>query len=69
LIAFLFWLVNNVTAQTSPEKHLKKTTELNEVSLKTKKAIEQKQIDHFNFADQPSLNTGSVLEGIKNYQV
>jgi hypothetical protein len=38
-------------------------------SIKTKKAIEQKQIEPFFIADQPSLNTGSVLEGIKNYQV
>jgi len=55
------------TAQTTPEKPVEKTTELNEVAIiKTKKAIEQKaDRTIFNFADQPSLNTGSVLEGIK----
>ncbi|MEZ7514248.1 TonB-dependent receptor domain-containing protein [Flavobacterium frigidarium] len=55
------------TAQTAPEKPIEKTTELNEVAIiKTKKAIEQKaDRTIFNFADQPSLNTGSVLEGIK----
>lgn len=55
------------TAQTAPEKPVEKTTELNEVAIiKTKKAIEQKaDRTIFNFADQPSLNTGSVLEGIK----
>lgn len=54
-------------AQTAPEKPVEKTTELNEVAIiKTKKAIEQKaDRTIFNFADQPSLNTGSVLEGIK----
>jgi hypothetical protein len=29
------------------------------------KKIEQKQIGLFLISDQPSLNTGSVLEGIK----
>ena len=64
---FTLACLNNVTAQTSPEKAPEKTTELNEVSIiKTKKAIEQKaDRTIFNFADQPSLNTGSVLEGIK----
>ncbi|MBC5839659.1 outer membrane beta-barrel family protein [Flavobacterium muglaense] len=56
-----------ITAQTAPEKTVEKSTELNEVAIiKTKKAIEQKaDRTIFNFADQPSLNTGSVLEGIK----
>lgn len=56
-----------VSAQTTPEKAPEKTTELNEVTvIKTKKAIEQKaDRTIFNFSDQPSLNTGSVLEGIK----
>ena len=55
------------SAQTTPEKAPEKTTELNEVTIiKTKKAIEQKaDRTIFNFSDQPSLNTGSVLEGIK----
>ena len=56
-----------ISAQTTPEKAPEKTTELNEVTIiKTKKAIEQKaDRTIFNFADQPNLNTGSVLEGIK----
>lgn len=58
-------------AQTTPEKtpetETEKTTELKEVTIvKTKKAVEQKaDRTIFNFSDQPSLNTGSVLEGIK----
>ncbi|SDW74755.1 TonB-dependent receptor domain-containing protein [Flavobacterium degerlachei] len=57
----------SISAQNTPEKTVEKTTELNEVAIiKTKKAIEQKaDRTIFNFADQPSLNTGSVLEGIK----
>jgi hypothetical protein len=56
-----------LSAQTTPEKATEKATELNEVAIiKTKKAVEQKaDRTIFNFADQPSLNTGSVLEGIK----
>jgi hypothetical protein len=52
-----------ISAQETP----KMTTELNEVAIiKTKKAIEQKaDRTIFDFAGQPSLNTGSVLEGIK----
>jgi hypothetical protein len=59
--------LTTVAAQTNPEKTVEKTTELNEVTIvKTKKAIEQKaDRTIFNFSDQPSLNTGSVLEGIK----
>lgn len=59
--------VFSISAQNTPEKSVEKTTELNEVAIiKTKKAIEQKaDRTIFNFADQPSLNTGSVLEGIK----
>ncbi len=56
-----------LSAQITPEKSVEKSTELEEVAIiKTKKAIEQKaDRTIFNFADQPSLNTGSVLEGIK----
>jgi hypothetical protein len=56
-----------LSAQTTLEKTPEKTTELDEVAIiKTKKAVEQKaDRTIFNFADQPSLNTGSVLEGIK----
>ena len=50
-------------AQETPAK----AVELNEVAIvKVKKAVEQKaDRTIFNFADQPSLNSGSVLEGIK----
>lgn len=59
--------IYTVSAQNAAERTVEKTTELNEVAIiKTKKAIEQKaDRTIFNFADQPSLNTGSVLEGIK----
>ncbi|CAM3060931.1 TonB-dependent receptor domain-containing protein [Flavobacterium frigoris] len=58
---------STLSAQTTPEKAPEKTTELNEVAIiKTKKAIEQKaDRTIFDFAGQASLNTGSVLEGIK----
>jgi hypothetical protein len=56
-----------LSAQTTPEKVSEKKTELNEVAIiRTKKAVEQKaDRTIFNFSEQPSLNTGSVLEGIK----
>jgi hypothetical protein len=59
--------IYTISAQNAPEKTVEKTTQLNEVAIiKTKKAVEQKaDRTIFNFADQPSLNTGSVLEGIK----
>ena len=59
--------VTFTTAQTTPEKPVEKTTELEEVAIiKTKKLVEQKaDRTIFNFADQPSLNTGSVMEGLK----
>jgi hypothetical protein len=42
------------------------TTELNEVAIiRTKKAVEQKADRTILIFEQPSLNTGSVLEGIK----
>lgn len=58
---------STLSAQTTPEKAPEKSTELNEVAIiKTKKAIEQKaDRTIFDFAGQASLNTGSVLEGIK----
>ncbi|SEA90006.1 Outer membrane receptor for ferrienterochelin and colicins [Flavobacterium gillisiae] len=58
---------STLSAQTTPEKAPEKTTELNEVAIiKTKKVIEQKaDRTIFDFAGQASLNTGSVLEGIK----
>jgi len=63
----LLGAVYSVSAQEIPEKSIEKTTELNEVAIiKTKKAVEQKaDRTIFDFAGQPSLNTGSVLEGIK----
>ena len=63
----LLGTITTISAQNVPEKTVEKTTELNEVAIiKTKKAVEQKaDRTIFNFADQPSLNTGSVLEGIK----
>jgi hypothetical protein len=43
-----------------------KTTELNEVAIiRTKSGRTESRSNHFNFFEQPSLNTGSVLEGIK----
>lgn len=59
------------SAQTTSEKVPEKTRELNEVTIvKTKKAVEQKaDRTIFNFADQPNINTGSVLEGIKKLPV
>jgi hypothetical protein len=64
LFAFFFLLsIFNLSAQETK----KKTTELNEVIVtKTKKAVEQKaDRTIFDFVDQPSLNSGSVMEGIK----
>ena len=51
----------------SAQEKKKKAVELNEVAIvKTKKAIEQKaDRTIFDFSSQPSLNSGSVLEGIK----
>lgn len=59
--------LSTLSAQTTPETTPEKTTELNEVAIiKTKKAVEQKaDRTIFDFAGQSSLNTGSVLEGIK----
>ncbi|GIZ09743.1 TonB-dependent receptor [Flavobacterium sp. UMI-01] len=56
-----------LSAQNTTEQAIEKTTELNEVAIvKTKKAIEQKpDRTIFSIADQPHLNAGSVLEGIK----
>ena len=58
---------NRIGAQNAPAKSVEKTTELSEVAIvRTKKAIEQKaDRTIFDFADQPNLNTGSVLEGLK----
>jgi hypothetical protein len=60
---FLLTGILTINAQENPEKAVK----LNEVAIiKTKKAIEQKaDRTIFDFASQPSLNSGSVMEGIR----
>ena len=60
---FFLGAIFTLSAQEEP----KKAVELNEVAIvKTKKAIEQKaDRTIFDFSGQPSLNSGSVLEGIK----
>jgi hypothetical protein len=64
---FILACLNNVLHKPIRKKP-KKTTELNRVSIiKTKKRLSKSRSNHFNFADQPSLNT--VLEGIKKNQV
>lgn len=63
LALFLFGSLYTLQAQETPAK----AVELSEVSIvKVKKAVEQKaDRTIFDFASQPSLNTGSVLDGIK----
>lgn len=63
LSMFFLGAVCTLTAQETP----KQSVELNEVAIvKTKKAVEQKaDRTIFDFSGQPSLNSGSVLEGIK----
>ncbi|WP_426064928.1 TonB-dependent receptor domain-containing protein [Flavobacterium sp. DSP2-3-1] len=63
LSMFFLGAIFTLSAQEEP----KKAVELNEVAIvKTKKAIEQKaDRTIFDFSGQPSLNSGSVLEGIK----
>lgn len=63
LSMFFLGAIFTLSAQEEP----KKAVELNEVAIvKTKKAIEQKaDRTVFDFSSQPSLNSGSVLEGIK----
>lgn len=63
LSMFFLGAIFTLSAQEDP----KKAVELNEVAIvKTKKAIEQKaDRTIFDFSGQPSLNSGSVLEGIK----
>jgi hypothetical protein len=60
---FLFGFTLTLAAQESQ----KKAEELKEVTItKTKKAIEQRaDRTIFDFANQPSLSSGSVLEGLK----
>ncbi|MDI5887325.1 outer membrane beta-barrel family protein [Flavobacterium yafengii] len=63
LSMFFLGAIFTLSAQEEP----KKAVELNEVAIvKTKKAVEQKaDRTIFDFSGQPSLNSGSVLEGIK----
>lgn len=63
LSMFFLAAIFTLSAQEEP----KKAVELNEVAIvKTKKAIEQKaDRTIFDFSGQPSLSSGSVLEGIK----
>ena len=63
LHAFLLGSILNLSAQ----ENNKKVEELKEVTIvKSKKAIEQRaDRTIFDFANQPSLNSGSVLEGLK----
>ena len=63
LSMFFLGTIFTLSAQEEP----KKAVELNEVAIvKTKKAVEQKaDRTIFDFSGQPSLNSGSVLEGIK----
>ena len=63
LSMFFLGAIFTLSAQEDP----KKAVELNEVAIiKTKKAVQQKaDRTIFDFSDQPSLNSGSVLEGIK----
>jgi hypothetical protein len=53
--------------QISAQENTKKAEELKEVTItKTKKAVEQRaDRTIFDFANQPSLSSGSVLEGLK----
>jgi hypothetical protein len=63
LHALFFGSILQVTAQETA----KKAEELKEVTItKTKKAVEQRaDRTIFDFANQPSLSSGSVLEGLK----
>ena len=69
LVTFLLLFIS-VKAQETSSKDSIKTTELKEVVVGVKKkAIEQKaDRTIFDFTDQPHLNSGSLLEGLKNYQ-
>ena len=63
LIAVFFFSENLVFAQQKPEKE--KTIDAVTIT-KTKKAVEQKaDRTIFDFSEQPALNTGNVLEGMK----
>ena len=61
-----FFLIGAIFPLTAQENQ-NKVQELKEVTVtKTKKAVEQRaDRTIFDFANQPSLNSGSVLEGLK----
>lgn len=61
-----FFLIGTIFQLTAQENQ-SKVQELKEVTItKTKKAVEQRaDRTIFDFANQPSLNSGSVLEGLK----
>lgn len=61
-----FFLIGTIFQLTAQENQ-SKAQELKEVTItKTKKAVEQRaDRTIFDFANQPSLNSGSVLEGLK----
>jgi hypothetical protein len=65
-IFYSLFLLTGILTINAQEK-LEKAVELNEVAIiKTKKVIEQKaDRTIFDFASQPSLNSGSVMEGIR----
>lgn len=65
-IFYSLFLLTGIFTINAQEK-LEKAVELNEVAIiKTKKVIEQKaDRTIFDFASQPSLNSGSVMEGIR----
>lgn len=67
ILVFLFGFLHQISAQEAQKKTKEKTEELKEITIvKTKKAVEQKaDRTIFDFANQPSLNSGSVLEGLK----
>lgn len=69
-IIFAFGLVLGFQiafSQETPQKSETKEKQIEEVTItKTKKAVEQKaDRTIFDFSEQPQLNSGSVLEGIK----
>lgn len=67
VLLFLFGISFQIDAQENQKKATDTTLKLNEVTItKAKKSIEQRaDRTIFDFANQPSLNSGSVLEGLK----
>lgn len=67
VLLFLFGISFQIDAQENQKKVADTTLKLKEVTItKAKKSIEQRaDRTIFDFANQPSLNSGSVLEGLK----